>query len=172
MIKRLGQQRMAKVRDQRHGEQYSPGATYFDARDEALRRGDRTIGTEHLLLAMLVDPTSPCARAIGCDLEAARSALEEMDRQALSAIGVEPKISAGPVLVRTQGRLRLTPAAKTVLTQARVTPKNRRAGLANVFGALVELKRPDPAAALLASVGVEFSTALARFAELDHESQP
>ena len=62
MIRRLGQQRAAKARDQRYGPDYNFGATYYDARNEAIRRGDRTIGTEHLVLALLIDPASPAAR--------------------------------------------------------------------------------------------------------------
>ena len=62
MIRRLAEQRAAKARDQRYGPDYNFGATYYDARDEAIRRGDRTIGTEHLVLALLVDPASPAAK--------------------------------------------------------------------------------------------------------------
>src|SRR6266704_4432517 len=69
MIGRLAEHRVAKARDQRYGPQYNFGATYYDARDEAIRRGDRTIGTEHLVLALLIDPASPAAKALGCDLD-------------------------------------------------------------------------------------------------------
>jgi ATP-dependent Clp protease ATP-binding subunit ClpA len=172
MIKRLMDQRMAKAKDQRYGAQYNFGATYYDARDEAIRRGDRTIGTEHLLLALLVDPASPAAKAMGCDLESARSALDALDSEALAAIGVEPGITAGPVAVRTQGRLRLTPAAKAILTGIHSAPKVRRAGLGKVLSALLDLRRPDPAAELLASLGVEVAAARERFAELDQDFQP
>src|SRR6266702_1818632 len=95
---------VAKARDQRYGPQYNFGATYYDARDEAIRRGDRTIGTEHLVLALLIDPASPAAKALGCDLDSARRALDALDVEALAAIGVEPGITAGPVAVRTRGR--------------------------------------------------------------------
>ena len=104
MIKRLAQQRAAKARDQRYGPDYNFGATYYDARDEAIRRGDRTIGTEHLVLALLIGPGSPTARALGCDLGSARRALDALDSRALAAIGVQPGITAGPVAVRPAGR--------------------------------------------------------------------
>ncbi len=103
MIKRLAQQRAAKARDQRYGPDYNFGATYYDARDEAIRRGDRTIGTEHLVLALLIDPGSPTARALGCDLDSARRALDALDSRALAAIGVQPGVTAGPVAVRPAG---------------------------------------------------------------------
>ncbi len=172
MIKRLMDQHVARARDQRYGAEYNFGATYFDARDEASRRGDRTIGTEHLVLALLVDPASPAAKAIGCDLDTARAALDALDSQALSAIGVEPGITAGPVAVRTQGRLRLTPAAKAIFTGIPDARKDRRAGLGKVLYALLDLRRPDPAAELLASLAVDAPTVRERFAELDQGSQP
>ena len=164
MIKRLAQQREAKARDQRYGSDYNFGATYYDARNEAVRRGDRTIGTEHLVLALLIDPASPAAKALGRDLDSARRALDALDSQALAAIGVQPGITAGPVAVHAAGRLRLTPAAKAVITGIRDARKDREAGLGIVLNALLDLLRPDPAAELLAVLGVDASVARERFA--------
>ena len=172
MIRRLTEHRVAKARDQRYGPEYNFGATYYDARDEAIRRGDRTIGTEHMVLAMLIDPASPAAKALGCDLATARRALDALDIEALAAIGVEPGITAGPVTVRTRGRLRLTPAAKAIFTGIHDARKNRGAGLGTALGALLDLPRPDPAAELLAALGVDARAARERFADLDQESQP
>jgi len=167
MIRRLAEQRAAKARDQRYGPDYNFGATYYDARDEAVRRGDRTIGTEHLVLALLADPASPAARALGCDLDSARRALDALDHQALAAIGIEPGITAGPVAARATGRLRLTPAAKAVLTGIRDARKSRGAGLGIVLSALLGLPRPDPAAELLAALGVDAQAARERFTDYD-----
>jgi hypothetical protein len=171
MIRRLAEQRAAKARDQRYGPDYNFGATYYDARDEAVRRGDRTIGTEHLVLALLADPASPAARALGCDLDSARRALDALDRQALAAIGIEPGITAGPVTARATGRLRLTPAAKAVLTGIRDARKSRGAGLGIVLSALLDLPRPDPAAELLAALGVDAQAARKRFTDYDQEGR-
>jgi hypothetical protein len=171
MIRRLAEQRAAKARDQRYGPDYNFGATYYDARDEAVRRGDRTIGTEHLVLALLADPASPAARALGCDLDSARRALDALDRQALAAIGIEPGITAGPVTARATGRLRLTPAAKAVLTGIRDARKSRGAGLGIVLSALLGLPRPDPAAELLAALGVDAQAARERFTDYDQEGK-
>jgi hypothetical protein len=171
-IRRLGQQRAANAADQRTGPEYDFGATYYDARNEAIRRGDRTIGTEHLVLALLTDPASPAAKALGRDLDSARLALDVLDSQALAAIGVPPGITAGPVAVRATGRLRLTPAAKAVVTGIRDARKNREAGLEIVLNALLELPRPDPAAELLAALGVDGRTARERFAGSGQEGQP
>ncbi len=35
---------------------YHPWSTYIDAREEARRRGERKVGTEHLILGLLRDP--------------------------------------------------------------------------------------------------------------------
>ncbi|MFD0885532.1 Clp protease N-terminal domain-containing protein, partial [Streptosporangium algeriense] len=40
------------------------------AAEEARQRGDRRIGTEHLLLGLVHDPSSLSARALGVDREA------------------------------------------------------------------------------------------------------
>ncbi len=96
MIKQLVEKRTAKAKDQRFGNEYNFGAKYFDARDETLRPGDRTVGTEHLVLALLVDPGSPAAKAIHRDLEAARSALDEPDNEALSSVGTKLGVTPGP----------------------------------------------------------------------------
>jgi ATP-dependent Clp protease ATP-binding subunit ClpA len=171
MIRRLAGQRAAKARDQRYGPDYNFGATYYDARDEAVRRGDRTVGTEHLVLALLADPASPAARALGCDLDSARRALDALDHEALAAVGIQPGITAGSAAARATGRLRLTPAAKTVLTGIRDARKSRGAGLGIVLSGLLDLPRPDPAAELLAALGVDARAARERFTDYDQEGQ-
>jgi hypothetical protein len=172
MIRRLVEHHVAKARDQRYGAEYNFGATYYDARDEAIRRGDRAIGTEHLVLALLIDPASPAAQAIGYGLDTARNALDALDSEALEAIGAKPGITAGPVAVRTRGRLRLTPAAKAVFTGIPDAREDRGAGLGKVLSALLDLRCPDPAAELLASLGVDTHAVRERFAELDQDARP
>lgn len=169
VMKRLAEQRAAKAKDHRYGPDYSIGATYYDARDEAIRRGDRAIGTEHLVLALLIDPASPAAQALGCDLDTARRALDSLDDQALAAIGIQPGITAGPVAARPAGRLRLTPAAKAIFTGSGDARKIRGPGLGTVLSALLALPRPDPAAELLAVLGVDARAARERFAGLDRQ---
>jgi hypothetical protein len=171
MMKRLTEQRIARARDQRYGPGDNFGATYYDARDEALRRGDRTIGTEHLVLALLIDPASPAAKALGCDLDSARRALDALDHEALAAIGINPGITAAPVTVRAAGRLRLTPAAKACLTGIREARKSPGGGLGVLLGSLLSLPRPDPAAELLAALGADARAARDRFSRLDEEGQ-
>ena len=50
------------------------------AAEEAGRRGDRRIGTDHLLLGILHESTSDAAEALGVDLASARAADERLDR--------------------------------------------------------------------------------------------
>jgi ATP-dependent Clp protease ATP-binding subunit ClpA len=171
MITRLADQRAQKARARRYGPDYSVGATYYDARDEAIRRGDRTVGTEHLVLALLVDPDSPTAQALDRDLEAARIALEALDAQALAAIGIQSEMTARPVAIRPPGRLRLTPAAKAIFTSSGDTRKARGPGLGAVLSALLDLPRPDPAAELLAALGVDGRAVRERFAIVGQEGR-
>jgi hypothetical protein len=171
MIKELAERRVAKIQRERYGPQYNFGATYYDATDEAIRRGDRVLGTEHMLLALLVDPASPAAQAIGYDLEAARAALDGLDSEALAAIGVKPGITAGPVVGRPHGKLRLTPAAKAIFTSIPSISNDRRDGLGIVLNALLGLRPPDPAAELLAALGADGPVVSGRFAALERNAQ-
>jgi hypothetical protein len=161
--------RAAGGRDQRYDSDDHFGAAYYDARDEAIRRGDRTIGTEHLVLALLVDQASPTAVALGCDLDSARRALDALDRRALAAIGVQPGITAGPVVVRAPGRLRLTPAAKAVITGIRGARQGRAADPGSLLNGLLDLPRPDPGAELLAALNVDAQEARERLAAIRSE---
>ena len=68
--------------------------------------------------------------------------------------------------------MRLTPAAKAVFTGIHGARKNRSAGLGIALNALLNLPRPDPAAELLAALGVDTRAARGRFADLYQEGQP
>jgi ATP-dependent Clp protease ATP-binding subunit ClpA len=135
---------------------YSLGYTYLGACEEAKRRGDQTIGSEHLLLALLADPDALPATALGCDLRSARAALDAMDEHALAAVGIDARMRF-PLLPRQRhGRIRLTPSAKAVLQGSiKHAEKRRNIGPQHVLLALLERERPDPAAELLASLGVD-----------------
>jgi len=122
------------------GSAYHPWTTYIVAREEARRRGDRKVGTEHLLLALLSEPD--LSGILDVTIEEARTALD-----ALRAV--------------LKGRLPMTPTAKRTLE---ASSKGTRRGRArpgtryvakNVLAALLELERPDPAAELLVGLGLE-----------------
>jgi hypothetical protein len=154
------------------GSAYHPWATYIVAREEARRRGDRKVGTEHLLLALLSEPD--LSGILDVTIEEARAALDALDLQAFAAIGLDVRLelpppsstpSAEPPRKPTfravlKGRLPMTPTAKKTLEASRGTRRGRanpdtRWVAKNVLAALLELERPDPAAELLAGLGVE-----------------
>jgi hypothetical protein len=132
------------------------GAVYLDASAEAKRRGDRRVSTEHILLAMLVNPHARTARALGVDLATARAALQRLDREALAAVGIDASYE-GPVFPgREKERLPLTPAAKATFLGLRGGARGERLYI-NVLLALLETTRPDPAAELLDALSVDRS---------------
>src|ERR1700727_599371 len=59
---------------------------YLQASEEARRRGDRRTGTDHVLLALLEDPSIEVM--LGVSLQQARQALESLDLEALGARGL------------------------------------------------------------------------------------
>jgi hypothetical protein len=150
------------------GETLHGWAIYMRASEEARRRGDRRTGTDHLLLAVLEDPAIEVA--LGANLQQARQALDSLDQEALSVLGVD--FGAAPPLlpmrrvpkeptirdVARKDRLRLTPAAKSVLEKASKANRRRLYVTAQqVLAQIVSLEPPDPAAALLISLGVDRS---------------
>ncbi len=138
------------------------------AEEEAQRRGDRRIGTDHLLLAMLHDPRRLAAGVLGVDLVAARAAADALDRAALSAVGVDIGEDLAPVLVRTRRRPQLTSGARTVfvLAVAEVRrARGRRIQARHLLLALLTRQSPDPAGQLLDALGVDAAAARARLAE-------
>jgi Clp amino terminal domain, pathogenicity island component len=135
------------------------------ASEEARRRGDRRTGTDHLLLALLEDPSIEVA--LGVSLQQARQALESLDHEALGALGLGSGTDAPPLPMHAvpkkptirdiakKDRLRMTPAAKKVLEEA-ARPNRRRLYVTaqQVLAQILTLQPPDPAAVLLGALGV------------------
>ena len=145
---------------------FGMGRVYLDAAAEARRRGDRRVSTEHLALALLIDPNSAPARALGVSLGATRAALQELDRDALANLGISMP-SAGPVIPgRVKERLRLTPAAREVFTGLRREASGKRLGVQHVLLALLRQQKPDPAAELFDALGVDRTAVRDRLQEL------
>jgi ATP-dependent Clp protease ATP-binding subunit ClpA len=153
---------------------WNPWSTYNDAREEARRRGDRKVGTEHLILALLREPV--LAQTLGCDLQTARDALDAMDHDALAAVGIGAAFNAPPIPIDEPikrpsrpllkavlgDRMPMTPAAKKALEE---TWKERRRGhvpTQHVLLTVLELEPPDPAAELIAALGVDRAAARQR----------
>ena len=135
------------------------------AGEEARRRGDRRTGTDHILLALLEDPSVEAV--LGVSLQQARQALELLDREALVALGLGSGAGAPPLPMRAvpnkprirdiaqKDRLRLAPAAKKVLEEAsRPNRRRLRVTAEQLLAQIVALQPPDPAAALLGALGV------------------
>ena len=147
-------------------------AIYLQASEEARRRGDRRTGTDHLLLALLEDPSVEVV--LGVSLQQARQALESLDREALGALGLGPGTDAPALPMRAvpkrprirdvakKDRFRMTPAAKKVLEEAYKPKGHRKLQVTGpeVLAQILTLQPPDPAAALLNALGVNTSDAL------------
>jgi hypothetical protein len=166
------------------GSAYHPWTTYIVAREEARRRGDRKVGTEHLLLALLSEPD--LSGLLDVTVEEARAALDALDLQAFAAIGLDARLDLPPLpstplaelphkpTLRAvlKGRLPMTPTAKKMLQASRNGTRRGRADpdtryvARNVLAALLELERPDPAAELLAGLGVEPAATRERLARV------
>lgn len=159
-------------------EDYHPWSTYVRAREEARSMGDRRVGTEHLTVALLQEPA--VAAALDCGPERAREALRELDRGALAQLGIdtpaqqpaEPspmlELPARPSLREVLHRhLPLTPAAKRTLSESsrNLRRGRRHPGPGHVMAAILEVRRPDPAAELFDTLGIDIVSARKRLQE-------
>ncbi len=139
------------------------------AAEEASRRGDRRLGTDHLLLGLLRDADSPAAQALGVTLAAARAATEALDLAALAAVGVEVAAVGEPPRVAPGRRVPpLTSGARAVLKRALEEARGVKSGrieTRHFLLALLSLGRPDPAAEILLALGVDPVAVRSRLAE-------
>ena len=153
----------------------------LQASEEARRRGDRRTGTDHVLLALLEDPSIEAV--LGVTLQQARQAHESLDQEALSALGLGSSTDAPPLPMRAvpkkptiravmaRDRLRMTPAAKKVLEEA-VRPNRRKTQVTaqQVLAQILTLQPPDPAAGLLGALDVNMSEVRRRLDAVTPES--
>ena len=144
-------------------------AICLQAREEARRRGDRHVGTDDILLALFEDPSIDVV--LGASLVQARQAVDALDRDALTAVGLGGA-DAPPLAMRAvpkrprirdvaqKDRLRFSPAAKKVLEDASKANRRRLQLTAHqVLDQIFALPSPDPATALLSALGVNTSDA-------------
>ncbi|MFE5034790.1 Clp protease N-terminal domain-containing protein [Streptomyces sp. NPDC056683] len=138
-------------------------ATVASALEETTLRGDRRIGTEHLLLGVLHDPGA--ARALGTDLETARAALDTLDRSALAVVGIDVHgIDRSPIPA-SRKRTPFTSGARAVLPRALAETKkahSRRITPEHLLLALLDCEHPDPVATLLTELDIDRTTVRAR----------
>jgi hypothetical protein len=159
-------------RASKEGDFYHPWSTYIFAREEARRRGDRRVGTEHLVLGLLHDEVIEAA--LGVSLQSARDALDALDSEALRAIGFDTDIDAPPLPMRgaparptinavLKDRLPMTPAAKKALQDSgKPMRRGRHISPQEVLLRLLEQEPPDPGAVLFAAVGIDVKKARGR----------
>jgi len=141
--------------------------------DAAAARGDRRVGTEHLLLGLLYDPAGAAKAALGTDLATARAALEGMDRDALAAVGIDATALDLDVAVAVVpsgariGRLPFTAAAKDALGRTVRVAAARRSRMEpeHLLLALLDCSAPDPAGQLLERLGIDAQTVRARLTD-------
>ena len=130
-----------------------------EAADGVRRRGDRRLGTGHLLLGLLHDPASEAASALGVDLASARAAQDALDRAALAAVGINADdLSDIEEPGGARRRPPLTSGARAVFKLAVEEARPResgRIGTRHFLLALLPCERPDPAAELLHELGVD-----------------
>jgi ATP-dependent Clp protease ATP-binding subunit ClpA len=130
---------------------------------EARRRGDRRVGTEHLLLAVLHDPQA--ADLLGVSVAAAREALAALDELALAAVGISALGVQRSEIPAPAKRAPFTSGAKAALSRALAAARRSRAGevtAAHLLLALLAGQRTDPATDVLAEQGVDRAAAHAR----------
>ena len=159
-------------------------AIYLRGSEEARRRGDRRTGTDHILLALLEDPSVEAV--LGVSLQQARQALDSLDREALAALGLGSDADAPALPMRAvpkkprirdvakRDRFRMTPAAKKVLEAAYKPKGHRKLQVTGpeVLAQILALQPPDPAAVLLGELGVNTSAALHELASALAQPDP
>lgn len=131
--------------------------------EEARKRGDRRVGTEHLLLAVLNEPTG--SDLLGVTAETARTAADELDRQALAAIGVDVGDFRPTGTPGAGKRPPFSSGAREVLSRTlalATAAKSRRIETRHLLLALLERGQPDPVAALFSALTIDASAARAR----------
>jgi ATP-dependent Clp protease ATP-binding subunit ClpA len=141
-------------------ERFAAGArtAVTSALEEAQLRGDRRIGTEHLLLGVLHTPDSAAVRSLGIGLETARTALGTLDRTALAAIGVGVQGVERAPIPASRKRTPFTSGARSVLTRALTEVRragHRRIAPEHLLLALLACEQPDPAAELMEELGID-----------------
>lgn len=129
-----------------------------DARYEAERHGDRRIGTDHLLLALLQD--DEIAQFVGVNAVAARDAVDQLDGTALAAIGLTTIGKFQPSDRAALGRhvQRMTTGAKDVIRQSLANAAAEKAHTItsrHLLLALLDRHDPDPAATLLTALLID-----------------
>jgi ATP-dependent Clp protease ATP-binding subunit ClpA len=146
-------------------------AVVTNAIGEAERRGDRHVGSEHLLLGVIASAnplTSAALEAFGVRLQDARSTLDAGDVDALAAIGVQVAQVPAPAPDDSSRRSfwrfgrgahkPFTGGAKKTLEETlrqAIRLGDRQIGTEHLLLALAAKTSPDPAHQLLRAMSVD-----------------
>jgi ATP-dependent Clp protease ATP-binding subunit ClpA len=139
--------------------------------EEAGRRGDSRVSTEHLFLGLLHETHSDAVRSVGIDLATARAALQGMDVDALAAVGLDLGAGAESLLRPEQaarGHRPFTAAAKAVLVRTLVEAQrrgDRRLEPVHLLLALLDCEPRDPVCQLFERLGVDASVVRSRLSD-------
>jgi ATP-dependent Clp protease ATP-binding subunit ClpA len=133
--------------------------------EEARQRGDRRVGTEHLLLGLLRDPA--IEDTLGVTHEQTRLALTEIDNEALASIGMPAEMNTPPLPERPhlarpsvfnvwKGHLKMTPSAKSALKEfARPMRHHKPVHPQQLLLSLLDNQSPDAVAVVLSRLCVD-----------------
>jgi ATP-dependent Clp protease ATP-binding subunit ClpA len=124
--------------------------------EEAERRGDASVGTDHLLIGV-VSSAAPGSDLIGASVGTLREAWVEMDQAALAATGVDTDLPTDPVPNRRRGHLPFTGGAKQVLEDTlreAIGMGSRRLEPEHILIALTLRPPRDPAIRLIERAGL------------------
>lgn len=133
---------------------------------EARQRGDRRVGTEHLLLGVLHDIGA--ARILGVDVDSARSALAALDEAALAAIGLDARGVECALTPAPSKRMPFTSGAKATLAWALAVAKRtgaRQITATHLLAGLLDGDRTDPATDVFTKLNVDRPAVRARLTQ-------
>jgi hypothetical protein len=131
--------------------------------DEAWQRGERKVGTDHLLLGLLHD--QEVAELLGVTVTTARTALAGLDQAALLQIGLDVRGLELPAVVPPKRRrpslASNSPTAgfRSVISRAVADNGGRIRGLTprHLLRSLLTVASSDPAAQVLKQLGIDSS---------------
>lgn len=127
-------------------------------------RGDPRIGTEHLLagVAATSSPAAELLQRMGAGSEQVRTAISNLDRSALAAVGIDQDSirvgQAGNEWARRKRHIPFNRAAKGVLEGAlreALGMKHRYIGSEHILAALTSASAEDPARRILVGLGID-----------------
>ena len=136
----------------------------YNAVEIAGDRGDPRIGTEHLLagVAATSSPASDLLDRMGAGSQQVRTAISDLDRSALAAVGIDQdSIRLGPAgneWLRRKRHIPFNRAAKAVLEgalQQALTMEHRSIGSEHILAALTATGSEDPARRILVGLGID-----------------